>query len=196
MPIILALDLAVSKTGWIFGDAGTVPQAHTLRLRKGDDRPEEAVATLARWLRDKFEAQRPDLVAMEGLIPAGALRGMTTASTRDGQVMLHGCARAVAACYGIAVRAPPMGAIRTHFIGMRSAAPKRGKGHIKTAKESAADRAALKSLIVARAVLLGYLPRGSTDDNAADSAACWDYCSAHFFRRGVPFAMFGQESGT
>jgi hypothetical protein len=193
MAWLFALDLGEYRVGFCAGAPGAVPLAKTLRLRKSGERTEEAVARFGCWLRDRFEERLPDILCIEGLIPAGAMEGMTTSFVREGQTLLHGAARAIAACYGVPVRAPAMQTIRIHFCGQRSAAPKRTRGYKRSSKEVAADRAATKRMVLDRAILLGYLPRGSVDDDAADAAAVFDYGSAQFFHKGTPFAMFGEK---
>lgn len=189
------MDLATRKTGWIYGKVGTIPRPGLLILSKKGDRPEEAAAKLACWLRDHFEKfPVPDLVTMEHFLPAGAAFGRTTSVTREGQVGLSYVVRAVAACYGVPVRSPYPNQVRAHFVGCTSAAPNRGRGYKRTGADVDEDRAAMKALVIKRAQLLGYLPKDCHEDNMGDAAALFDWAASTFGRTSNNFALSSPKS--
>jgi Holliday junction resolvasome RuvABC endonuclease subunit len=187
---ILALDIA-RKTGFCVGVAGEPkPRIWSENLAKKGESYEEATARLSRTLRDWVRVESPDLIVIESWLhplaqPSGDAAIM--------QLHLHGAARAIAACKDIPVRMPTPAEVRVHFCG-KSSAVKRTKGP-KTAAEKAEARKATKAMVVNRAILLGYLPRESKDNDAADAAALWDYACAHYARvQSQPLHLFNEAA--
>ena len=100
---------------------------------------------------------------------------------------MRGALEAVASCYSVPVLDAEVDAIRKHFCGVVSAVPRGRKPPGLSAREDAkrkqANRQATKDMVIQRAILLGYLPRGSDDADRADACAVWDYMAATEFRR-------------
>jgi len=186
---ILAIDPGEYKLGWCWGESGTVPPATTVHLRSKGERIEEAAARFAKSLHAFLSEHPTDLLCIEDYLPAGAARGRTNADVREAQIILNAHIRAIAALHDIPVRAPSVQTIRRHFCGQVSGAPKRKRGYVRTAREVTEDRQATKDMVIRRAIMLGYLPHGSTDDNAADAAAVFDFASSYFGRRTGSFAL-------
>jgi hypothetical protein len=170
--IILALDPAEYKLGWALGDAGSKPKVGLLKLRDKDERTEEAIGRFAVWLMERIMHEQVDLVAVEHFLPSGALKGMTTADTREGQIGLAYAARAVTAICDRPFRSPMPNQIRKHFCGR------------------AFDRGGdSKGMVIRTAQLLGYIPKDCFDDNIADACALYDFASSHFASRASAFML-------
>jgi Holliday junction resolvasome RuvABC endonuclease subunit len=187
---ILALDIA-RKTGFCVGIAGAGnPRIWSESLAKKGEGYEDACGRLARTLRDWVRIENPDMLVIESWLHPLAQPSGDAAIT---QLHLHGVARAIAACKDIPIRMPTPAEVRVHFCGKASAV-KRTKGP-KTAAEKAEARKATKAMVINRAILLGYLPRDSKDNDAADAAALWDYACAHYARvQNSPLHMFNEAA--
>jgi hypothetical protein len=168
---ILSLDLAEYKVGWALGESGTIPRVQTYKLRVKDERTEEAVERFAKWLQECLVCV--DLLAVEHYLPSGAMKGHTTADTRDGAIMLNAAARAVASICNVPFRSPYPATIRKHFIG----------------RASMGDSASTKAAVIRQAQLLGYLSKDCFDDNMADAAALFDFASSHFANKAAAFQL-------
>ena len=192
---VIALDLAEHRTGWAEGPSDAYPKFGVVQLRGRDERSEDAAATLACWLRDRFEQERPDLVAIEHYLRITAMQGFTTAAIVEAQIGLSFVVRAVAACYGIPVRAPEVKAIREFFCGAATAAPiRRGPNGLRrkrTNKERSQDSDATKRMVWARAVLLGYLPKDlAFEGNISDAIALFDFAANRWGGRIPSLCLF------
>jgi hypothetical protein len=170
---ILALDPAEYKLGWALGDAGAKPKVGVLKLRDKDERTEDAIGRFALWLHGQLSVV--DLLAVEHFLPSGALKGETTADTREGQIGLAYAARAVAAIQGVTFRSPYVNQIRKHFIG----------------RASMGDSAATKRAVIKQAQLLGYIPRDCFSSDQADACALYDFASSHFASKASAFQLVG-----
>lgn len=184
---ILALDIA-RTTGFCLGSSGDgKPRAWSERLVKKGEGYEDACGSIGRTLRDWLRVENPDLLVIESWLhplaqPSGDAAIM--------QLHLHGAVRAVAACKGVPIRMPTPAEVRVHFCGKASAV-KRTRGP-KTPQEKAEVRKATKAMVINRAILLGYLPHGCTDDNAADAAALFDFACAHYAREPAHIRLFNE----
>ena len=169
---ILALDPAEYKLGWALGDAGSLPKVGVLKLRDGKaERTEEAIGRFALWLHGQLSGV--DLLAVEHFLPSGALKGFTSADTREGQIGLAYAARAVAAIHGVPYRSQYPNEIRKHFLG----------------KASMGSSNETKRAVIKRCQLLGYIPATCKDDNMADACAVYDFASSHFASKAAAFAL-------
>lgn len=168
---ILALDPAEYRLGWALGDAGSLPEAGVLKLRDRDERTEEAIGRFAMWLHGQLSGV--DLLAVEHFLPSGALKGATSADTREGAVGLAYAARAIAAIHSVPYRSPYVNQIRAHFIQ----------------RVSMGSSSETKRAVVKMAQLLGYIPKDCHDDNIADACALYDFASSHFASRAAAFQL-------
>ena len=173
--VILALDTA-TVTGWALGEAGKIPASGSVRLKRPQDHRDVAPFNAQCFLRDMWETAQPDLVVIEEFMNPAAQKSADAISL---QLMVYGVVVALCQSYTIPYRAVHRMTIVKHFLG-----PQRRQ-----------QRAELKAKVVGRAILLGYMPRGHTDQNRADACAAFDYGAAYFAR--VPPAelvMFGEEA--
>ena len=169
---ILALDPAEYKLGWALGESGRMPTVGVLKLRTEDERSEEAIGRFAMWLNERLVGV--ELLVVEHYLPSGALRGKTTAATREGAIGLAYTARAVAAISHVAFRSPQPSTVRAHFIG----------------QANAGDRASTKAAVIKQAQLLGYIPKTCFEgDDMADACALYDFASSYFARRPAAFML-------
>ena len=176
--LILGLDLSERAAGFCKGEAGDkTPTVGVIKCRDSDELTAVAVARLAIWLRNNIEKSAPDLIVVEAYIPPGAMQG-TTAAITEGAILLNGCVRGIAACYGIAVRAPTAAKVRKYFCGQSSAAPRRKVARTRAQKSQ--DREATKQMVLARAKLLGLISRDCTSNDMADAAALWAFGCAYW----------------
>jgi hypothetical protein len=159
---ILALDLA-TVTGFARGDVARpmpAPIAGSIRFAKANASDNAVFAHCMNWISELLEPQpRPDLIAIEAMLPPLAKFGSTTGEVRDRLAGLHGIVRAVAHLRGIdRIEAYRVGDIRAHFIGERSL------------KRDAAKRA-----VMYRCAQLGWQ---ASDDDAGDALALWSHAAA------------------
>jgi Holliday junction resolvasome RuvABC endonuclease subunit len=158
----MALDLAVT-TGFAIGDAGKIPRSGSVRLKRPKDEYAIAAFNLLAFLRDTFTLDRPDLVAIEDFMHPSRQKSAAAVIL---SLMLFGVAVAVCRSYGVRVETPNVNTIRLHFCGAANAGA----------------RADTKAMVIRRATLLGYIPRGCADNNRADACAAFDFASAHYAR--------------
>lgn len=168
---ILALDPAEYKLGWALGDAGAKPKVGVLKLRDKDERTEEASGRFALWLHGQLSGV--DLLVVEHFLPSGALKGATTADTREGAIGLAYAARAVAAIHGVPYRSPYPNQIRSHFIK----------------RVTMGSPGETKRAVIKMAQMLDYIPKDCFDDNIADACALFDFASSHFASKAAAFAF-------
>jgi hypothetical protein len=157
--IVLALDVA-TRCGFALGRVGECPTFGSIRFGNRSTDDNVIFGAALDWCSRFLEPQpRPELLALEALLPPAAMGGRTTSAVRDRLAGLHGVIRGVASLRGIArIEAYAVGSVRQHFIGDR------------TAKREVAKRETMR-----RCLQLGW---NSLDDNAADALATWSYaCS-------------------
>lgn len=185
---ILCLDLA-RQLGMAVGTAGAdKPTISSHNLAKKGEGYEAACAKFGPLLRDWMRVESPDLVVVEHWLHPLA---HPSADAVIMQMHLHGVVRGLAGCKGVPIRMPTADEVRIHFCGKKSAM-KRTRGP-KTPQQKAEARKATKSMVINRAILLGYLPHGCTDDNAADAAALFDFSCAHYARvNSAPLHLFNE----
>jgi hypothetical protein len=161
MTTVLALDLA-TVTGYARGVVGGTPIAGSIRFGTREASEGAAFGHAIGWFSKLLEAEpRPDIIALEAMLPPGAKVGQTNSSTRDRLAGLHAIVRGVAHIRGggeIEIACYSVGDIRHHFIGERGL-----------------RRAQAKEAILAKCAMLGWQ---AVDNNAADALAAWSYaCS-------------------
>jgi hypothetical protein len=185
----MALDLA-NRTGFACGIAGEDrPRLEAWILKRPAESYEVATRNLAATLRDNIRIENPDAIVIEDFMNPAA---QPSASTIVSQMFFHGAVEAIAGVYGVRTVRPTSSQFRVHFCGQASAAPKRNRPRTKAEQE--ADRVATNMMVVRRAILLGYLPRGSTDWDKASAAALWDWACATLARRApTRLVMFGEN---
>jgi hypothetical protein len=176
---ILALDPAEYKVGFARGESGSKPAVSVYKLRNKGERTEDAVARFAVWLHEQLKTHEIELLTVEHFLPAGALKGSTTADTLEGQVGLGYAARAVAAVCKVHFRSPPPQTVRVHFCGQAFG----------TALPGQSSRDATKSMVIKQAKLLGYIPPNCEEDNMADAAALFDFSSSTYARKATVFRL-------
>lgn len=188
--IILALDLG-ARTGFAAGETGGKPRLESWVLKRAAEPIEVACSNLARSLRDNIRLERPDLIAVERYLPSAASQ---SAAATESQLQLHGVVLGIAGVFGIRVVRPTTAQFRLHFCGQANAAAPRRRGVERTKAQRAADREATNAMVVQRAILLGYLERGSTDWDKANAAGIWDWAAATY-GRNIPKALvlFGER---
>ena len=159
MTDVLALDIATT-TGWARGAVGTAtPLCGSIRFCKPGASHSAIVGRAMQWAIDLTTTSKPDVVAIEALVPPLAMRGRTNVD-HDLLAMLHGAIMGVLFLRGVyKVNRYPVQSIRAHFL---NGIPY-GKGEGKT-------------VTVRKCRSLGWLE--STDDDAADALACWSYQAA------------------
>lgn len=166
---ILAIDGA-TVSGWALGAPGSTPRVGAERLKKPSEDTWLVADGAAKFLRDIcfIESTRPDLVAIEALIPnfnsndARERNIQRSAASMLVPPLIIGAVRGVAACYGITVVHVYPATWRKHYLG----------------RSNFGSRDETKRQTLARGHLLGYLPPGCKDDNIADAAGVWDWAAA------------------
>jgi hypothetical protein len=159
---LLALDIG-RRTGFAIGDptADDKPRIGAVRLRRDGQGPDAQAGNLGCWLRDLFVTDLPDLIVAEDFMNPAASK---SADATISQLLSHGALTGIAFCYGIKVERVPAAKVRKHFIG----------------HSSGGDRNRTNEQVVKRAIMLGYLPRESTDWDRANAAGTYDYAATHF----------------
>lgn len=172
---LLTLDIG-RRTGFALGDPENgKPRVGAVRLRRDGQGADVQSGNFGCWLRDLFITDKPDTIVVESFMNPAASK---SADATISQLLSHGALHAMCACYGIEdIRPVPANDMRKHFIG----------------HSSAGDRDRTNRQVVKRAILLGYLPKESTDWDRGNACGLWDYALAHFFREQRPFRMFGEE---
>jgi len=155
MTDVLALDIATT-TGFARGRIGDEPQCGSVRFSKPGASQLAICGRALEWAINLFKPPLPDVVAIEGLLPPGALKQR---STQDHELLahLHGVIMGVCFLRGVyKVEKHPLNSIRSHFLyGIPYA-----KGEAKEAT-------------VRKCKSLGWLE--TADDDAADACAVWSY---------------------
>jgi hypothetical protein len=190
---ILALDL---------GRRMGVADGESAHLGSNDVRPyieavilrgtsaEKRAKFLAKWLSLKLHRGDFDLIITES--PMNPAASKSADATID-QLYLHGALQGAAGWFGIPVETAPVMAVRKHFVGIAHAPSVRGRK--RTAKEADEARKFINEAVLRRAILLGYLPEGSTGWDEANACALWDYGCATFARaQPRELVMFGARA--
>ena len=158
-PLIWAIDLA-TITGLATGRVGETPIAHSIKLA-----PQGASANLLfvgclHWFSDALvKGPKPDIVAIEELLPPIARRGKTSTGAQHRLAGLHGIVRALACHHDVReVTSANVLDVRQHFI------------HERTFKREDAKRRVHDTC-----KMLGW---HAADDNCADALALWSYTVA------------------
>lgn len=156
---ILALDIATT-TGFARGKVGATPLADTVHFAQHAGASNNAVfgAALSK-LSTYLNADKPDLVVIEAMLPPDAMKGETSRAVRDRLAGLHGIVRAVAYLRGIyRIEAFSVGNVRGHFLGERGL------------RREEAKRATIE-----RCLKLGWK---CANDNEGDALALWSFACA------------------
>lgn len=173
--IIMGIDPA-TVLGFAIGPTGAIPRSGSVRLRKPSQERDVAAFNALCFLRDTWALDRPDLVCVEHFMNPVAQK---SADAIILQLEVYGVIVAMCQAYEIPYRAPQRMTVVKHFIG----------------DQRRQDRSDLKAKIIARAMLLGYMPRNAKpDDNRADACALWDFASAHYGRTPPrELVLFGER---
>ena len=156
MTDILAIDLATT-TGIARGIVGGTPAADTVAFAKHAGASNEAVfARALSWCSTYLQADPPDLIFVEAMLPPDAMKNETSRAVRDRLAGLQGIIRAVAYLRGVhKIEAATVGNIRGHFLGARGL-----------------RRDEAKRATVERCRALGWK---CANDNEGDALALWSY---------------------
>jgi hypothetical protein len=138
---------------------------------------EQRVRWLADWLDQRLSPRPPDLIITEA--------SLNPAASKDDHSMIdlfgyYFCLQTLAGLAGLRVMTAPVMTVRKHFCGIAHAPAI--KGRKRTAAEAAEARKFINEAVLKRAILLGYLPQGSTDWDQANACALWDYAYAKYAR--------------
>lgn len=176
MPL-LTLDIA-TVMGFALGTPPDIRRSGSVRLKKPKDDVFVAYENVGLFLRDMWvlESERPDLIVCEAPLPVSASRGGNAAALAWGCLaVVHFMAKA----YGIPIRLANADKVRGHYTG----------------KARWGDRDEGKRQVVARARLLGHIPKDCNDNDRADACAIFDWASHTIFRVRAPAAlvMFGEK---
>jgi Holliday junction resolvasome RuvABC endonuclease subunit len=155
---VLALDLATS-TGWARGDIGAVPQCGSVQFAAKGSSQLAICGRALEWAIATLVEPLPDVVAIEGLLPPGALKKRSN-EQHELLAHLHGVILGVCFLRGLyKVNKYPLAKIRAHFVNM--VVGRKGEA---------------KQMVQAKCRSLGWL--ATDDDDAADALAVWSYqCS-------------------
>ena len=187
---ILALDLG-RRMGVADGDSSLLgraaPTVEAVVVRGTSI--ENRVRWLADWLDERLS--RPvDLVVTEA--PMNPAASKSDHSTID-QLGYYFCLQTITSLFDIPVETASVMSVRKHFCGQASAPPVRGRK--RTSKEACAAREFINEAVLKRAILLGYLPEGTTHWDEANACALWDYGCAKFARaRPEALIMYGARA--
>lgn len=176
---IFALDIGV-RLGVCVGVPGGHPVSWSVRLKKPSEPREIACANLIAFLQSEWMKARPAILFKEA---PPALQGFAQMGNSEATVRLtyglHAMAEAMAARFGLSWQEKAVATIRKHYLGNA------GRG----------ERAATKRAVIARGVMLGYLPKGCTDDNRGDAVAAWSWAETHIAHRPPSsLILFGEEA--
>lgn len=156
MTDVLALDIATT-CGWARGQVGDhAPRCGSIAFGKRDSSQLAICGNALGWAIDTIRAPLPDIVAIEGLLPPGALKQRST-EAHELLAHLHGIVMAVCMRRGVfKVFKHRLNSIRAHFLhGIPY-----GTGEAKT-------------VTIRKCRSLGWLE--VADDDAADACALWSY---------------------
>ena len=180
---ILAIDIG-ARAGIANGDtADPPPFIDAWLLREKSDSHERGAANLACALDDLIRRTKPELIAVEQYLNPVVQRN---ADTITSHLLCHGAVEAVAALHRVKIVRPSVNEVRQHFIGQTSARPRQRTQ--RTGKQRADDRKELNTLVVSRAIMLGYLERDCEDWDRAAAAAVFDYVAARYARH-IPASL-------
>lgn len=190
MTTILALDPA-DRMGWAFGEAGSIPVSGAVQLRRTNDPVALGAANLACFLRDLIaKYDKPDIIAPERYMEIPAQRSNDAAVS---QLLKHGAVYGIIGIIGARLESPTVAAVRKHFCGKASAAPRRMRP--RTQREREDDRRATNTMVLNRAIITGYLKPDSTDFDRANACAVHDYVSVVVARKPPrELHFFGQRT--
>jgi len=189
---LFALDLG-NRSGFASGIAGGAkPRIESWLIKRPGQPVETACRNLACSLRDNIQLENPDIIIVEAWMHPAAQPSADVIITH---MQLHGVVEAIAGVFGIRVERPTSAQFRKHFCGQSSAV---GRSITRrNAKQREADRRATNEMVVKQAILLGYLPAGSTDWDKASAAGLFDYGAATFARaRPRELVLFGEREAT
>jgi len=160
-----------TKTGVACGRPGTTPVLTTVELQHEFDTYVDVFARAVKWFSGKLDEGLPELVVIEGLVPA---QNHSNAMIAYG---LHAVFAGLANSRGVLVRFAPVSTWRSYFLGM---------GRI------GGDKAKAQAVMLCKQ--LGW---DAPDHNAAEAAGIWLYgCSLvapQITRRHEPlFARLGK----
>lgn len=174
---IAALDIA-TVCGFAFGDASAIPQSGSVRLKRPGEPPEIAAFNMRAFLRDRFTLERFDVLAIEHFLNPAAQKSADAVIL---QIMCFGVAVAEGMARGIRIEAPYPGTIRKHFIG----------------EQHKGARKDTKAAVLARAKVLGYVPRDCRDTDRSDAVALFDFAAATYARaRPRELVLFGERAAS
>ena len=176
---IFALDIGV-RLGVAVGAPGYAPVSFSVRLKKPSEPREVACGNLIAFLQVEWTKARPAILFKEA---PPALQGFAQMGNSEATVRLtyglHAIAEAMAARFGIPWSEKAVATIRKHSLGAA------GRG----------ERAATKRAVIARGVMLGYLPKDCRDDNRGDAVAAWSWAETHIAHRSpATLVLFGEEA--
>ena len=176
---IFALDLGV-RCGFACGRPNVSPRSGIVLLKQAKEPRAIAGANLMAWLCDEWGKEQPALVVKEAALPLQAYKDR--GNSEDAVKMayaLHGIMEALCVRFCVPCESVHPATIRKHFIG----------------QGRAGSRTATKAAVVQRAILLGYIPRGCTDDDRADACSIWDFaCAAYAQRIPATLHLFGETA--
>lgn len=175
--ILWSFDLG-STMGVAMGDAGAggnvLPASRSVKFQGHQGHG------LMRFLQTEFKREKPTLIFKEAPLTSEAMRavGMSDKSRRT-TIGVHYVLESFCEWYGVPWKEETNQTVRKHFIGV---------GKLGTREET--NRA-----VIARAQLVGYMPRDVFDWDRANACAGWDYARAHFAK--VPpevLHLFGEKT--
>lgn len=157
MTTVLALDLA-TVTGFARGAIDApAPTSGSIKFRGPGGASEQAIfGNCLDWITAELARAPVDMLVLEAMLPAGAMRGQTQRKTRDLLAGLRGIVIARANRARVFdIREASVLDVRGHFIGDRGLA-----------------RDAAKREVMRQCRRLGW---PVADDNAADACALWSF---------------------
>lgn len=172
---IMAIDPA-TVLGFAIGPSGAIPRSGAVRLRKPSQPRDVAAFNALCFLRDTWVLDKPDIVCVEHFLNPVAQK---SADAIILQIEVYGVIVAMCQAYGVRYEAPDRSTVLKHFIGVGRTG----------------DRSETKRAVIQRAVMLGYMPKGSTDDNRADACALFDFAAATYCRvQPRDLVLFGERA--
>lgn len=175
---LLAIDPGSRMAGFAHNpDGGDVPSVWSAKMRAAGEPFDVAVVRMGFALRDLFRSDGwPELIAVEqAMHPAVSKSAHATIALQQ----IEGAIRTMCGQFSRRLVVVPANEVRHHFIGAKSMG----------------NRDATNAAVLQRAMLLGYLPRGSGDIDAANAAAIWDWAMAtHGGRLPRELVMFGERA--
>lgn len=171
---IIGLDLG-RLMGVASGIPGEPPRSFTVTLSKPREGLAVQAGNLIAFLDREFRNDRPGMVVKEAPFSLAAFSDHTVAEAVVRSAYgLHALVEGMCHRYGVHCHEKADSTIRKHFIG---------KGRL-------GDRKATKAAVIARCVLLGYVPKDCHDDNRCDALAVWDWACATLAKKPGTFRLF------